>query len=336
VEDALDPVPRRRFLLAAGALLAAGGVRAQAPRAGKPFRIGLIPDLAPASLATIKSAMGELGWLAERDYLLLQSGIPLGHEPQRSVERVLAQKPDLIFAANTSYIIVAQRLTKTIPIVMWASGYPVEAGVARSYARSGTNVTGLAIYAGTDVFGKLLELLRDAKPGLRRVGVLWSYVPPAHPRAEIDPCYDAIRKAAKLLALDVRILEFDKLDMLAAAFDWIDSQQVEALVLTTGAPLYPHREEVMKFTIDRRLPTVVDFPWAATNAGPLLRYAPSFAVLIRQAAAYVDKILKGANPADLPIERPAKFEFVVDARTARALGLALPQSLLIRADRVIE
>jgi putative ABC transport system substrate-binding protein len=332
----LDPVPRRRFLLAAGALLAARGVRAQAPHGGKPFRIGVIPDLAPVLVEQIKSAMAELGWVPERDYVLLQSGIPFGIDLERSVKRVVDQKPDLIFATYTNYIIAAQRLTKTIPIVMWASGYPVEAGLARSYARSGTNVTGLSWYAGTDVFGKLLELLREVKPGVQRIGVLWSYVPPAHPRAEVEPCYDALRKAARELGLDVRILEIEQPDKVAAALDSIDAQHIEALMLTSGGPLFVHREQIMKFTIERRLPTVVDVPWRAIEPQPLLRYSPSVAVLIRQGAVYVDKILKGANPADLPIERPAKYELVVEMRTAKALGITIPPSILLRADRVIE
>jgi len=332
----MDAVRRRRFLLAASALLAAPLARAQARRPGRPFRIGVIPHMSPWGLEQVESAMRDLGWVRGRDFALFQSDIPYGGDVDLTVKRVVDGGPDLIFAAVTSYVVVAQHLTKTIPIVMWASGYPVEAGVARSYARSGTNVTGLAIYAGTDIFGKLLELLREAKPGIGRVGVLWSYAPPAHPRAEIDPCYDAIRKAARSLGLDVRMLEVDQPERMAAAFDWIASQRVEALMLTSGAPLAPHRQEIMTFTIEKRLPTIVDFEWLGIEPQPLLRYSPSAAALIRQAVVYVDKILKGANPADLPIERPAKFELVVNQKTATALGITIPQSILIRADRVIE
>lgn len=324
-------------LLALGASIGSRRAEAQAPRAGKPFRIGVIPDLPAARLEHIKAAMRELGWVADRDYVLIQSGIQMGGDVDLSVKRVVDAKPDLIFGANTAYILAAHRLTKTIPIVMWASGFPVEAGLAHSLARPGKNVTGLSIYAGTEILGKLLQLLREAKPGIKRIGVLWSYVPPAHPREEIEPAYEQIRKAARLLGLDVRILEVAKPDQTAAVLDVIGKEGIEALLLTSGVPLVPHRQKVMKFALERRLPTIVDFTWLGIEPQPLLRYSPSPVALVRLAAVYVDKILRGgANPADMPIQQPAKFELVVDLRTAKAIGLTLPQSLLLRADEVIE
>ena len=142
-------------------------------------------------------AMREVGWRVGRDFVPIESGLQFGEQMDTAAKRVVSANPDLIYTVNTAYVLAARRLTTTIPIVMWASGFPVEAGIADSLARPGKNVTGNSLYAGTEVFGKLLELLRDANPGVRRIGVLWSYLPPLHPPEEIEPCYREIRRAAQ-------------------------------------------------------------------------------------------------------------------------------------------
>ncbi len=308
----------------------------QLPRA-RPFRIGLIPDLLPIRHEQIAEALRELGWLAGSDYVLIQSGIPAGHDIERSVQRVMDEQPDLILAGIIGYVLAAHKLTKTIPIVMWTSGYPVEAGVATSLARPGGNVTGLAVYAGTEVFGKLLDLLRQAKPGVSRVGVLWAYVPPFHPREEIEPCYRELREAARRLEIELSLCEVGRPEDTHAALAEASAARVGALLLTSGAPLMPHRVAVTKFAVSERLPTITDFAWPGVEPQPLMRYSPSPTMLIRQAVAYVDRILRqGASPGELPIQRPAKFELEVNLRTAKSLGLTVPATLLLRADRVIE
>jgi putative ABC transport system substrate-binding protein len=332
---------RRNMLsafVALGATLLPRQSRARLLMRLHPYRIGLIPDLPRVRHAQIADALRELGWEVGSDYVLFQSGIQtFGHDIERSVQRVVDEKPDLILAVYTGYILVAHRLTKTIPIVMWATGYPVEAGVALSLARPGMNVTGLAIYAGTEIFGKLLDLLREAKPGIRRVGVLWSYVPPFHPKEEIDPCYQELRDAARRLGLELRLWEIERPEQTRAALDAVAAEGVHALLLTSGAPMQPHREEIMKFATGRGLPTISDFAWPGVEPQPLLRYSPLPETLLRQAAGYIDRILgTGAAPADLPIQRPVRFELEVNLRTAKAFGLKIPQSLLLRADKVIE
>lgn len=271
-----------------------------------------------------------------RDFVLIQSGIQYGHDIERSVKRVVDDKPDLIFAANTGYVVVAHRLTTTIPIVMWSSGYPVEAGLAQSLARPGKNVTGLSQYAGTQIFGKLVQLLREAKPGIQRIGVLWSYVPPFHPREEIEPAYRELHGAARALGMEVRILEIDKPEKTQSALATVITERMEALFLTAGPPLNPHRQEVMNFAVEKRLPTISDFTWIGIEPQPLIRYSPSPVALIRQAASYIVRILRdGAKPGDLPIQQPARFELVINLKTAKAIGLSIPQELLSRADEVI-
>jgi putative ABC transport system substrate-binding protein len=331
---------RRRALaalLAVAAPVLAGPAGARPPRRATPYRIGLIPDHLPIRHVQIADALRDLGWQSGSDYVLFQSGIPAGFDAERSVRRVVDGKPDLILAAVMGYVLIAQRLTKTIPIVMWATGYPVEAGVALSLARPGKNVTGLAIYAGTEVFGKLLDLLREAKPGIKRIDVLWSYVPPFHPKEEIEPCYDELRRAAQHLGVALRIREVARPEQTRATLHAIAAEGVHALLLTSGAPMQPHREEIMRFATGMRLPTISDFSWPGVQPQPLLRYSPPPETLLRQAATYVDRILgRGAAPAELPIQRPAKFELELNLRTATALGLEVPPSLLLRADRVVE
>lgn len=327
-------------LLAIGAALGARAVRVQAQLAGRPYRIALLPDFPPNWNGLLKlfvETLRESGRIEGRDFVLYRSGIIYGQDIDRAVAQVVGEKPDLIFAVNTGYVVAAHRLTKTIPIVMWASGLPVEAGVADSLARPGRNVTGMAGYADTRLVGKHLELLREAKSAVKRVGVLWDYVPPFHPRAEIDEAHRQYRSAARALNLEVRIYEIASPDQVDATLGKVEVDRMDALVITTGAPLFPHRKRVMEFTVGRRLPTLSDYHWPGVEPQPLLRYAPSNSVLIRQATAYVDRILwGGAKPGDLPIQTPVRFQPVVNLRAARAIGLALPQSLLDRAETIGE
>ena len=332
---------RRDVLLAVlvlGALSGPLAVNAQ-PRAGAPKRIGLVPDFSVPLWQPFRDlfveSMQAHGWVEGRDYVTVQSGIAPGVQFEEAARRIVAEKPDLIFTANTAYAVALHRATKTIPVVMFGSGFPVEAGIANSLARPGKNVTGLSIYAGTEVFGKLLQLMRELKPGIRRIGVLWSYVPPAHPREEIEPCYRELRRAAATLGLNVWIVEIGAPERLPDALAQFTADKVEALFVTAGPPLWPVAARVTEYAVERRLPTIADFAWPKDFV-PLIVYAPSNRELISRAASQVDRILKGAKTGDLPIEQPTKFELAVNLKIAKALGIKIPQSILFRADRVIE
>jgi putative ABC transport system substrate-binding protein len=245
----------------------------------------------------------------------------------------------LLWVTNTASAVSAHRHTKTLPIVMFASGYPVEAGLAASLARPGKNVTGNTLYAGTGIWGKLLELLRDSKPGVKRIGVLWGYVPPAHPPEEIEALDKELAQAGPALGVTLHRVDVARADQVADALAAMEMAKVEALLVTSGPGLWATRQQVLQFAERRRLPTIADFPQLSEDKGlrPLLLYSPSLEVLRRQAISYVVRVLRdGANPGELPIQRPAKFELVVNLKAARAIGLPLPQSLLLRADRVIE
>jgi len=313
--------------------------QAQAPR--KLYRIGLVPDFNPSMepwLKLFSQALAELGRVEGGDYVYIHSGVFYGPDTQQALDRVMEAKPDLLLTFNLGYAVAAHKLTKTIPIVMWVSGFPVEGGVAESLARPGGNVTGLTIYAGGEVFGKLVQLVHEAKPSAKRMGALMSYVPPFHPRAEADLIIQGMRDAARPLGVDVQIYEIAKPEQVDDALAAIVRQGVEALVLTSDASMVPRRTEIMQFALERRLPTIVDARWRDMgDLQPLLVYWPPFDGLIRQAAPYVNKILwNGVKPGDLPIQLPSRFNFAVNLKTAKAIGITIPKSILLRADEVIE
>ena len=280
--------------------------------------------------------MRERGWREGQDYVLIETELPFDvNHAEEGVRALLAQKPDLIAVLSTAYAVAAHRQTKTIPILMFSSGYPVEAGVANSLGRPGKNVTGNAIYAGTRIWGKLLELLRGSKAGVKRVSVLWSYVPPAFPVEEVEPCYRELRQDAASLGLALQIVEVANKERLPAALAEIASGRPDAL---TGLVRAIGWAEAMKFAGDLKLPTLTDIVPTPGDTGTqtVLTYGANREELGRQFFDYVDRILKGAKPAELPIRQPSKFDLVVDLRAAKAIGLKLPPDYLVRADRVIE
>ena len=329
---------RRRFVALIGGALAAPLALAQAQRAQKPHRIGLLPDIWKEQMGLFAQAMGEHGWKEGREFTLLRSGFEYGPAIDKAAARIVGEKPDLIYTLNTAYAAEAHRLTKSIPIVMLSSGFPVESGLATSLGRPGKNVTGNSHYAGTGIFGKLLEILREAKPGAKRVAVLWSYVPPMHAREEIEPCYRELRTAAGLLGQTLQIIEISRPDEVAGALEKVEAGRADAMFVTSGLGITPVMERVTKFAMAKRVPTIFDIDWIIPlEPGPLLTYSPSWTELTRQSVAYVVRILGGGiKPGVLPIQQPSKFELAVNLRTAKALSLTVPRSLLLRADRVIE
>lgn len=326
---------RREFLAGATGLAGlwlpcvASGARARA----KPHRIGMLPDCEGAYCTYFHDAMREHGWREGRDFVVLQSGLRYGDSLDEAARRTVALQPDLIYTVGSHFVLAARRQTTRIPIVMWASGYPVEAGFARTLARPGMNVTGLSLYAGTEIFGKLLQLLRELDPGLGRVGVLWTYVPPAHPVGEVEPCYRELRSAGARLGIEITICELAAADRVDDALREMAAADPRAVFLTSGSGMWPVRERILQFALDRRWPTISDFRWLPDDAlKPLMTYAPPAEVLIRQTVQYVIRILRdGANASELPIQQPAQFTLTVNAGTARALGLAVPPALLMRA-----
>jgi putative ABC transport system substrate-binding protein len=331
----------RRCTILAGIGMATPARWSRAAGAGKVKRIALLPDLAvdfdPIALKMLRDTLREAGRVEGRDYVLVHTGVGYGRDFELAVKRVVEADPDLVFGFNTGYIRAAQQALPRTPIVMWASGFPVEAGVADSLARPGRNVTGMSGFAGTGLFAKHAELLRDAKPSIRRIGYFWSYLPPFNPREEMEASYAEIRDAGRRLRLEVHITEINdpgRVDeyLAAAARD-----KLEALVLTTGASIWPVRKKILDFAASRGMLTLSDYRWTSVDPAPTLSYSPSDRSLIEPAARYVDRILwGGARPGDLPIQRPARYELVVNLKSARAMGYAMPKALLQRADEVVQ
>jgi putative ABC transport system substrate-binding protein len=198
---------RRELLIAAGGLLGSTLARSQGGR--RPYRIGLL--VSPDAVGWFVAAMKDRGWIEGRDYLLVQSGIPYSaRQAEDAAKRIVSERPDLIVVGSTAFALAAHRQTSTIPIVMWVSGYPVEVGLAHSLRKPGKNVTGNSIYAGIGIWGKMVQILRDAKPAAKRVGVLWGYAPPAFLSEEIAPGQQEIRKAASALGLATQLNEYGK------------------------------------------------------------------------------------------------------------------------------
>jgi putative tryptophan/tyrosine transport system substrate-binding protein len=303
-------------------------------------RITFLPDLHPATLEAWRAEMRVLGWIEGQDFVIMQSGKELGSRGSldEAAQRVVEDKPDLVFTTTTAYALALQRATGSIPIVMLGSGYPVEAGAADSLAKPGRNVTGNAIYTETVVWGKMLQLLREAKPDIKRVAALWSYVIPAFPKEEIEPAYAELNSAARSLNLELHIVEVANSDQPQAALAEIDELKPGGLLLTSFFS-EKARSVVMQFAVGKGLPTIADVDvWTrfAAPLYPLLFYGPTNRELVQNAVASVDKILRGSSPGDLPIQRPRRFELIVNLKTAKAIGLDLPPVLVARADRVIE
>jgi putative ABC transport system substrate-binding protein len=235
----------------------------------------------------------------------------------------------VIVASGTQAALAAAGATKTIPIVMALSHYPVELGLVASLARPGGNVTGLNTYS-PQLTAKKLELLREIAPKVARIALLWN---PANPAEQIQ--YRDTLAAARAAGVAMQSIELERPDGLGEAFDAIRSNGADALMAIANPITFRNRRQLADFALANRLPGMFEERLFVAEGG-LISYSPNFTAQFRAAATYVDRILKGARPADLPVEQPVKFELVINMRTARALGLAIPPSLLLRADKVIE
>ncbi|HEU4368997.1 MAG TPA: ABC transporter substrate-binding protein [Methylomirabilota bacterium] len=245
----------------------------------------------------------------------------------RLAEELVRLKVDVIVASAAPPALAAKKVTTSVPIVFVGVAGPVELGLVRSLARPGGNITGLAD-SGGDLTPKRLELLRELVPKLRRVAMLWHSENPGNlvqlKRAEV---------AARTLGIQLDPVPVQGASDFDSAFK---AMRAADALLPANAPLFnAHRARIVALADTSRLPAMYGFR-EMVEAGGLMSYGPHYPDLYRRAATYVDKILKGANPADLPVEQPAKFEFVINLRATKALGLTMPPSLLLRADQVIE
>jgi len=274
--------------------------------------------------------LAELGWIEGKNLVVERRYAEnrLERLPELAAELVRLNV-EVIVATGTLGPLAAKRATSTIPIVMTAAGDPLGSGLVASLARPGGNVTGISLMA-PDLGGKRLELLKELLPRLARVAVLWNA---ANPYAAI--VFKETQAAGRTLGIEVQSLEVRGPDDFDGAFDTARKQRPDALITVEDPLTFSHQKRIADFATGQQLPSLYGFREFVV-AGGLMSYGANVADLFRRAASYVDKILKGAKPADLPVQQPTTFELVINVKTARALGLEIPPTLLARADEVIE
>ena len=326
---------RREFITLLGGTAAAWPLAAHAQQRGKLSRIGYLgissPSLEPHYVEAFRQKLRELGHV-DGESIVIEYRWAEGQDsrlPKLAAELVRL-KPDVIVTTGTPGTLAAIQATKTIPIVMASSADPVASGLVSSLARPSGNVTGFTIL-GPALEGKRLELLLQTIPGLSRLAVLWN---PSNPG--IVSYFETVRNAGRNLRISLDpVMEVRRADELDNAFTVIASARPQALAVIADRFLLAHRKQIVDFAAVTRLPSM--YPYREyVDAGGLMSYAPSNIELFRGAATYVDRILKGAKPGELPIQEPTKFELVLNLKTAKTLGLAVPPTVIARADEVIE
>ena len=325
---------RREFISLVGAA-AAWPLAARAQQVGKTPQIGYLgvssPSLEPHYVEAFRQKLRELGHVEGKN-IAIEYRWAEGQDDRlpNLASELVRLKPDVIVTTGTPGAVAAMQATKTIPIVMASSADPVGSGLVASLARPGGNVTGFTIL-GPELEGKRLELLKQAVPGLSRLAVLWN---PSNPG--IVSYFETVKNAGRALQISLGpVVEVRRSDELDNAFTAIASARPHALVVIADRFLLSHRKQIVEFAAVKRLPTM--YPYREyVDAGGLMSYAPSNIELFLGTAIYVDKILKGAKPGDLPIQEPTKFELVINLKTAKALGLDVPLHLQQLANEMIE
>ena len=327
---------RRDFMtLVVGASAAAWPPAADAQQPARIARIGyLASNLAnQGPLEAFRQGLRDLGYVEGRSVVIEYRDAQGKLEPLPALAaELVALKVDVIVASSTAAALAAKQATTVVPIVFTTVPDPVATGLVSSLARPGGNVTGLS-NLNADLVGKCLEYLTQAAPGVSRVAVLWQ--PGAFGERTEQEMLKAAEVAARTLGIQLQFVEARGPAELDKAFSEIAGARADALAVLVSGMLLGERRRLVEFAARRRLPAVYTFR-ELVDAGGLMSYGPSLADLFRRAASYVDKILKGAKPADLPVEQPIKLEFVINLKTAEAIGLTVPPTLVVRADDVIE
>ena len=320
-----------------GAALLAGPLGVLAQQQTTPWRIGFFYFGSRGSViengrrAAFVQGMREAGYI-EGKHFVLEARYADGNVerlPAMAAELVRS-KVDCIVSSTTLTHQVLQKATNTIPIVITVSPDPVKDGLARSLARPGGNITGLAT-TNTELSRKYLEVLSDTMPSLSRIHVLFTTSNPTHTNQLSN-----VRAAARAAGIQVQAFDVATSRDIDAAFADIARFRPDAVIILADGLFIQHARQLVEFGLKHKLPTMSGGSSEFSEAGTLMSYGPDIRDNFRRAARYVDRILKGANPADLPIEQPTKFELVFNLKTAKVLGLQIPKVMLFRADRVIE
>ena len=331
-------ITRRAFTHGLAALVGFLGlvylpVKADAQQPASPRRIGvLLMSFSPErkEVQQFRQGLRDAGYVEGRDVVIEWRFANGNYDRVPDLVADLVQrKVDVIVVESTVAARAIKNATPTIPIVMAIVADPVGSGLVTNLAHPGGNVTGLSLMA-TELSPKRLQLLKETIPRLTRVAVLWNPDTPYHPKAIED-----LKAAAPSLSIELSFVGVRTPDEIGPAFSAVSRAHAQALYVLDDPVFFTHRMTLLKLSLKVRLPAIsVHREWA--DEGGLMSYGAYFGDLFRRSAGYVDKILKGAKPGDLPIEQPTKFELVVNLQTARALGLTIPESVLMRADKVIK
>ena len=337
-EDATDNSKKAKVIALAGfalcALLVTLCASVQAQQLRRVPRIGFLssrsPDAEKSRLAAFQQGLQKLGYSAGKNILIEQryAAGKFDRLPDLAAELV-GLKVDVLVTTGTPAAHAAKNATSTIPIVIGNAGDPVGTGLVASLARPGGNVTGLSVL-NTELSGKRLELLKEVVPTASRVAVL------LNPANSINPLQlKEIQSAAPALGVTLHSLEVKGTDDIDRAFTAMKKERTGGLIVLGDPLLETHRTRIAELAVKSQLPAIYSLaPYV--EAGGLMSYGTNFDDLYRRAATYVDKILKGSKPADLPVEQPTKFEFIVNLKAAKQIGLTIPPNVLARADRVIK
>jgi len=321
---------RRGFLgtLAGGLLAAPLAAAAQQPQ--KIPRIGMLAS-SPTDpfVEAFRQGLRELGYVEGRNISIEYRWVEGRNERLPGFAADLVRLNVDVIVASSQAAVAAKKATTEIPIVMPIITDPVRLGLVACLARPGGNATGFATQ-NDELPGKWIELVKETLPKVSRVAVVF------HPTYDGGVQLKASEAAARSLGVRLQALKVERPDDFVTAFAAMQKNRAEVLVVSSSPLFYAHRTRLIALAANHRLPTIYHQSGFVVGAGGLMSYGPDFHDLFRRSAAYVDKILKGAKPADLPMEQPTKFELVINLKTAKALGLTIPQSLLSRADQVIE
>lgn len=324
---------RREFIAGIGGAVAWPlGTHAQELR--RTWRIGVLETISPQlnadNFAAFGKGLSELGLIEGQHYTIeYRSADGRGERFSVLAAELVRMPVDIIVTRGTPAAQAAKQATATIPIVMAAIGEPLGVGVVASLARPGGNVTGFSAFV-TELAGKRVELSKELIPGLRRVGFFNNMKNPV-----IPPQWEETKKAARSLQIEAELIDVRDRESLVSAFDAIERLKVDTLLVGVDGVTQANRQLVVELAAKARLPSIYASK-EFVDAGGLMTYSVSYPHLYYRAAGLVDKIFKGARPGELPVEQPTKLELVINLKTAKALGLTVPPTLLARADEVIE
>jgi putative ABC transport system substrate-binding protein len=324
---------RRQFISLLGGATAAWPLGARAQQATKVARIGFL-GLAPASLyaprvEALRAGLRDLGYIEGRNIVIEFRWAEGSDQLPEAAAELVRMNVDIIFASSSVLVEPARRATKTIPIVFATHADPIGTGHAASLARPGGNITGLSMLL-TDLTGKQLELFKEVVPHANQIAVLWNPPTPSH-----EPALKAIETAAGKLGLQLNMMPVRTVEDFEGTFSVMSQKRVEGFIVVASLLAYSQRALLAELAVKHRLPGVYGQK-ENVEAGGLMSYSADGLDLHRRSASYIDRILKGEKPSELPVQQATKFELAINVKTAKAIGLTISESFLVRADEVIE